>query len=183
MHLISYFWNKLYRIAYISVTKSIQILVSLFISREKYIYQEQKPVTEVIQKNKRWLIGCVSCILGSVFHHLTNWKICFSLSRTKTYCLFVSRSIWRLQLLLKKFYIIHNNTCPSLPHGIPRFPFKCRKKSWKDWDSDQHLNTPFKNQQEMITNEKFQILLIQENTSSFDNQLSHGINTSIFSSR
>lgn len=26
--------------------------------------------------------------------------------------------------------------------------------------SDQHLNTPFKNKQEMITNEKFQILLI-----------------------
>lgn len=178
--MISYFWNKLHRITYISVTESIQILVSLFISRENYIYQEQKPVTEVIQKNKRWLIGCFMHIRFSL--PSPDKLEDLPLSHKKSYCLFVSRSIWHLQLLLK-FYIIHNNTCPSLPPAIPRFPFKCRKKSWKDRDSDQHLNTPFKNQQEMITNEKFQILLIQENMSSFDNQLSHGINTSIFSSR
>lgn len=71
--------------------------------------------------------------------------------------------------ILMEFHDFHSNA-----EKIP--------KSWKDWDGDQHLKTPFENKQEMITNEKFQILLIQENMSSFDNQCSPGINTSIFSS-
>lgn len=52
------------------------------------------------------------------------------------------------------------------------------KRLWQ-WSASQYS---FQEPKEMITNEKFQILLIQENMSSFDNQHSHGINTSIFSS-